>query len=45
MITALSLAVLGLLQAAERPPTIPVEAEIVRVDALVTDKRAGPCPA
>jgi VWFA-related protein len=41
---ALALAVLALLQAAEHPPTIPVEAEIVRVDALVKDKKGRPVP-
>lgn len=41
---ALTLGVLALLQAAEHPPTIPVETEIVRVDALVTDKKGRPVP-
>jgi VWFA-related protein len=38
----LALALLWLVQAAEHPPVIPAEAEIVHVEALVTDKKGRP---
>jgi VWFA-related protein len=40
----LALALLWLVQAVEHPPVIPAEAEIVHVEALVTDKKGRPVP-